>query len=101
MTTRIVTPNTDGTITLTQIVGDDPHGYKLSKTLFILSRLTGTTDRFNRDIHTIDAISEGITGHRSLTVLGYVEDEDLPDNRSNRDNWIWDSVNNKVVDPDN
>ena len=99
MTTRIVTPNVDGSVSLTQIVGDDPLGYKLAKALFTLSRLDGTIDRFNRDIHTVDAIAEGISGHRSLSVLGYVEDRDLPGNRDNRNNWAWDSINNKVVDP--
>ena len=99
MTNRIVTENIDGSVSLTVIAGEDPGGYKLAKALFILSRLSGTVDSFNPDIHTVDAIAEGITGHRSLSVLGYVEDDGLPGNRDNRNNWVWDSINNKVVDP--
>lgn len=99
MTSRIVTQNIDGSVSLTVIVGEDPDGYKLAKTLFALSRLEGTDDRFNPDIHTLESISEGITGHRSLYVLGEVEDVDLPSSRDNRNGWIWDSINNRVIDP--
>ena len=99
MTSRIVTHNVDGSVSLTQIVGDDPDRYKLAKTLFVLSRLEGTDDRFNPDIHTLDVISSGITGHRSLSVLGEVDDIDLPSSRDNRNGWIWDSINNRVIDP--
>jgi hypothetical protein len=89
MAKRYVTANADGTISITQIVGSDPSGVKLTKSLFENSRTTDTTTHFNPAVHTRDAIAAGISGHRALALAGECEDTDLPTDRYFRDAWEW------------
>ena len=89
MAKRYIVPNADGTIAITQIVGSDADGAKLTKALFELSRTTDLTTHFNPAVHTRDAIAAGISGHRALALLGECEDTDLPSDRYFRDAWEW------------
>ena len=101
MADYIVTLNVDNSIALTQIIGPDPLYRRRAKLLFELSRTTDKRTVFNPELHSIEVIASGIVGHRPLEVIGECTSEDLPDSRDNRDNWVWDSTNNKVIDPDN
>ena len=88
MTKRYLTINTDDTLAVTEIVGDDADGNKLTKSLFELSRTSDMTTHFDPSVHTREAIAAGITGHRALALTGECEDTDLPD-RYFRSAWAW------------
>ena len=89
MAKRYLTLAVDGTLEITQIVGDDADGRKLAKTLFALSRTPGTTTKFNPAVHTREAIAAGISGHRALALIAECEDSDLPSDRYFRNAWEW------------
>jgi hypothetical protein len=89
MAKRYVTVAADGRIAITQILGDDPDGSKVTKTLFELSRTTDVDIHFDVAVHTREAIAAGISGHRPLALLGECEDTDLPSDRYFRDAWEW------------
>jgi hypothetical protein len=89
MAKRYVTINADNTISISQIIGSDVDGVKVTKTLFELSRTTDTTTHFNPAIHTRETIAAGISGHRALTLTAECEDTDLPTDRYFRNAWEW------------
>ena len=89
MTKRYVTNGADDTIVITEVLGADDDGMKLTKTLFELSRTTDKTTHFDSAVHTREAIAAGISGHRALTLIGECEDTDLPTDRYFRDAWEW------------
>jgi len=89
MARRYLTVTADGQLSITQIVGDDPDGVKLTKTLFELSRTTDITTHFDPAVHTRDAIAAGISGHRALALTAECEDTDLPSDRYFRNAWEW------------
>ena len=89
MATRYFTITADGNLSITVIVGADPDGRKLTKTLFELSRTTDMTTHFDPAVHTRGAIAAGISGHRALALAGECEDTDLPTDRIFRDAWEW------------
>ena len=89
MSTRYITLSEDGEVAVTQIVGDDADGNKLTKTLFELSRTTDKTTHFDPAVHTREAIAAGISGHRALALSGECEDTDLPSDRYFRNAWEW------------
>jgi len=89
MAKRYLTLAADGTLAITQVIGDDPDGRKLTKTLFELSRTTDMTTHFDPAVHTRDAIAAGISGHRALALAGECEDTDLPTDRYFRNAWEW------------
>jgi len=89
MAKRYITTNADGTIAITEIIGDDADGNKLTKVLFGLSRTTDLTTHFDPAVHTRNAIAAGITGHRPLALAGECEDTDLPTDRYFRSAWTW------------
>ena len=89
MAKRYLTLAADGTLAITQVIGDDPDGRKLTKTLFELSRTTDMTTHFDPAVHTRDAIAAGIGGHRALALAGECEDSDLPSDRYFRNAWEW------------
>ena len=89
MTKRYLTINTDGTLAITEIVGDDPDGNKLTKSLFELSRTSDMTTHFDPSVHTREAIARGIAGHRALSLTAECEDSDLPADRYFRNAWEW------------
>jgi len=91
MAKRYLTVTAEGTLSVTQISGDDPDGRKLTKTLFELSRTTDTTTHFDSAVHTRDAIAAGLSGHRALALTGECEDSDLPSDRYFRNAWEWSS----------
>ena len=89
MAKRYLTQNADGILCITEILGDDPDGSTLTKTLFELSRTTDMTTDFNPALHTRDAIAAGLAGHRALALLGECEDTDLPTDWYFRNAWEW------------
>jgi len=89
MSKRYVTPNADGGIAITEIVGVDPDGARLTKTLFELSRTTDIHTHFDPAVHTREAITAGISGHRALALTAECEDTDLPTDRYFRNAWEW------------
>ena len=89
MAKRYLTIGPDGNLFITQIVGDDPDGSKLTKSLFEISRTSDMTTHFDPAVHTRDAIAAGISGHRALALAGECEDSDLPSDRYFRDAWEW------------
>ena len=89
MVKRYIIPNADGTIAIFTIVGADPDGRKLTKTLFAFSRTTDLTTHFDPAVHTREAIAAGISGHRALALTGECEDTDLPSDRYFRNAWEW------------
>ena len=89
MSKRYLTLTADELLCITTIVGDDPDGLKLTKTLFELSRTTDRTTHFDPEIHTREAIASGLDGHRALELLAECEDTDLPADRYFRDAWTW------------
>jgi hypothetical protein len=89
MTKRYLTINTDGTLAITEIVGDDADGNKLTKSLFELSRTSDMTTHFDPSVHTREAIAGGIAGHRALSLTAECEDSDLPADRYFRNAWEW------------
>ena len=89
MANRYITTNPDGTIAITEIVGPDTDGNRLTKTLFELSRMTDLDTHFDPAVHTREAIAAGISGHRGLALTAECEDTDLPADRYFRDAWEW------------
>ena len=89
MAKRYLTLATDGGLSITQIVGDDADGNKLTKALFELSRTTDMTTHFDPAVHTREAIAAGISGHRALALTAECEDTDLPSARYFRNAWEW------------
>jgi hypothetical protein len=89
MVKRYLTLAADGSLSITDIIGDDVDGNKLTKTLFELSRTTDKTTHFDLAVHTREAIAAGIAGHRPLALLAECEDTDLPSDRYFRDAWEW------------
>ena len=89
MAKRYLTVAADGKLSITQTVGDDPDGLKVTKTLFELSRTTDIHTHFDPAVHTRGAIAAGISGHRALALAGECEDTDLPTDRIFRDAWEW------------
>ena len=89
MAKRYLTIDSDGILIVTQIIGDDADGNKLTKTLFELSRTTDKTSHFDPAVHTRDVIAAGLSGHRALALTGECEDSDLPTDRYFRDAWEW------------
>jgi hypothetical protein len=89
MAKRYLTLAADGGLSITQIVGDDADGRKLTKTLFELSRTTDMTIHFDPAVHTREAIAAGIAGHRALALTAECEDSDLPSDHYFRDAWEW------------
>ena len=89
MAKRYLTLATDGGLSITQIVGDDADGNKLTKALFELSRTTDMTTHFDPAVHTCEAIAVGIEGHRALSLVAECEDIDLPSDRYFRNAWEW------------
>ena len=89
MAKRYLTLTADELLCITTIVGDDPDGLKLTKTLFELSRTTDMTTHFDPDIHTREVIAAGIEGHRPLSIRAECEDTDLPSDEYFRDAWEW------------
>lgn len=89
MAKRYLTIAAHGGLSITEIVGDDADGAKLTKTLFELSRTTDMDTHFDPVIHTREAIAAGITGHRALALSGECHDTDLPADRYFRNAWEW------------
>ena len=89
MAKRYLTLAEDGGLSITQIIGDDSDGNKLTKALFELSRTTDLTTHFDPAVHTRDAIAAGITGNRALALTAECEDTDLPSDRYFRNAWEW------------
>jgi len=89
MSKRYLTVDSDNILVITQIVGDDANGNKLTKTLFELSRTTDREGHFDPSVHTREAIAAGLNGHRPLSLLGECEDTDLPTDRYFRNAWEW------------
>ena len=87
MSKRYLVTRPDGGLSVIQIVGMDPLGDKLAKTLFELSR--GPSDingHFNPATHTLETLEAGIPGHFPISYR-VCEEEDLPEQRSSRDAW--------------
>lgn len=91
-----ITNGPDGGIEISYVQGPDPDKRLLAKILFELSRTTDLTVTHNHEIHTLDAISKGITGHRAIRVLGEIEGSEIPKDRTNRDGWTWDNIRNAI-----
>ena len=89
MAKRYLTQTADDILCITEILGDDADGAKLTKTLFELSRTADMTTHFDPAVHTREAIAAGLSGHRALALLGECEDTDLPSDRYFRDAWEW------------
>ena len=89
MTKRYLTLAADGSLSITEISGDDADGSKLTKTLFEISRTSDTTTHFDPAVHTREVIAAGISGHRALALTGECEDSDLPSDRYFRNAWEW------------
>jgi hypothetical protein len=89
MSKRYLTLAPDGGLSITEIVGDDSDGSKLTKALFELSRTTDMTGHFDPAVHTRGAIAAGISGHRALSLTAEIDDSDLPTDRTFRDAWEW------------
>jgi hypothetical protein len=89
MSKRYLTTADDGRLSITQTVGEDPDGLKITKALFELSRTTDMTSHFDPVVHTREVIAAGISGHRALALVGECEDTDLPTDRYFRNAWEW------------
>jgi len=89
MAKRYLTLAADGGLSITEIVGTDADGSKLTKTLFEMSRTSDTTTHFDAAVHTREAIAAGISGHRALALAAECEDSDLPSDRYFRNAWEW------------
>ena len=76
MAKRYLTIDPNGILVVTEIIGDDADGNKLTKTLFELSRTTDMTTHFDPAVHTREAIAAGISGHRALALTAECEDTD-------------------------
>ena len=87
-----VIPKSDGGISVVKIIGDDPDGLKLTKTLFELSRTTDVDTHFDPAVHTREAIAAGLSGHRALSLSAEIDDTDVASlDRYFRDAWEWSS----------
>jgi hypothetical protein len=87
-----ILPNSDGGISVVKIIGDDPDGLKLTKTLFELSRTTDVDTHFDPAVHTREAIAAGLSGHRALSLSAEIDDTDVASlDRYFRDAWEWSS----------
>jgi hypothetical protein len=87
-----ILPNSDGGVSIVKIIGDDPGGLKLTKTLFELSRTTDVDTHFDPAVHTREAIAAGLPGHRTLSLSAEIEDTDVTSlDRYFRDAWEWSS----------
>ena len=84
-----VIPKADSGVSVVRIIGDDPDGLKLTKTIFELSRTTDMDTHFDPAVHTREAIASGISGHRALALTAECEDTDLPSDRYFRNAWEW------------
>jgi len=85
-----VIPKSDSGISVVRIIGDDPDGLKLTKTLFELSRTTDMDTHFDPAVHTREAIAAGLPGHRALLLSAEIEDIDVTSlDRYFRDAWEW------------
>ena len=89
MAKRYLTISAEDTLCITEIIGNDADGSKLTKTLFELSRTTDLETHFNPAIHTREAIAAGISGHRALALTAECEDTDLPTDLYFRNAWEW------------
>ena len=89
MAKRYLTISAEDTLCITEIIGDDADGNKLTKTLFELSRTSDLTTPFDPAVHTRDAIAAGISGHRAMALIGECEDTDLPTDTYFRNAWEW------------
>ena len=89
MSKRYLTVAADGRLSITQTVGDDPDGLKVTKALFELSRTTDMAGHFDPAVHTREVIAAGISVHRALALVGECEDTDLPTDRYFRNAWEW------------
>ena len=89
MAKRYLTISAEDTLCITEIIGNDADGSKLTKTLFELSRTTDLETHFNPAIHTREAIAAGISGHRAMALTAECEDTDLPSDRYFRNAWEW------------
>ena len=87
MAKRYLTISAEDTLCITEIIGDDADGNKLTKTLFELSRTSDLTTPFDPAVHTREAIAAGIAGHRELALIGECEDTDLPSDTYFRNAW--------------
>jgi hypothetical protein len=84
-----VVKQSDDSLSIVRIVGDDLDGLKLTKTLFEHSRTTDRNGHFDPAVHTREAIAAGISGHRALSLTAEIDDSDLPTDRTFRDAWEW------------
>jgi len=89
MSKRFLTITADGSLSITEISGDDTDGRKLTKTLFELSRTSDRLTHFDPAVHTREVIAAGISGHRALALTAECEDTDLPSDRYFRNAWEW------------
>ena len=89
MAKRYLTISAEDTLCITEIIGDDADGSKLTKTLFELSRTTDLETHFNPAVHTREVIAAGISGHRALALIAECEDSDLPSDHYFRNAWEW------------
>jgi len=89
MAKRFLTRDEEGELQVTQIIGPDPDGLKLTKVLFELSRTTDMTAHFTPLIHNRNNISEGLPGHRPLDIVGECDHTELPADITFRAAWDW------------
>ena len=89
MAKRYLTIGAGDILAITEILGDDSDGLKLTKMLFEMSRTTDMTTHFDPAVHTREAIAAGISGHRALALVAECEDTDLPSDRYFRNAWEW------------
>ena len=89
MSKRFLTLEVGGGLAITQVVGEDLDGRKLTKALFELSRTTDRLTHFDHEIHTREAIAAGLEGHRPLALLVEIEDTDVPIDFTFRSAWEW------------
>lgn len=89
MAKRYLTLASDGSLSITAVVGTDADGNKLTKTLFELSRTTDLETHFDPSVHTRKAIAAGISGHRALVLTAECEDTDFPSDPYFRNAWEW------------
>ena len=83
MSKRFLTTQ-NGSLAITTIIGDDPDGLKLAKTMFELSRDgSESSSHFDSTVHTLDAIARGIPGHVPL-VCRKCDETDLPAEQAER-----------------
>ena len=84
-----ITITAEGTMSIFRVIGDDPDGKKITKTLFEISRTSDMDTPFDPAVHTREDIAAGLAGHRALALTAECEDEDLPTDRYFRNAWEW------------